>query len=499
MGGAPSVSAPAPPNAGQELTQAIQGYVANAPALYGEESQYQPMYNALQQGMEQQNINQYAQQYFGLMPQAQQAANLTQQQATANQLGMMQTAGPAVTQALMASSPQYGQLANMATSQMGAGLDPTLTGLYGNVMGAMPGQVQGFQNLASQAAGQLTPINQQLQSLAGQSQVGTDQTTAQLGQLQQNVLANARSDIFNATKGNVMGALGNLDPLTQQLSSTAQQQMALGGQMSPQMAADVAQQQRAAYSARGMLQSTGSIGAEVMGQQQMQQQLLSQREQFAQGVAPLVQNEQQQRTANALGLTSTDIQATLANQQLGANIGQSIAGIQQANIGLQSGLQGQIASNLQNAIQQQAGLQGQALSAYQGAISQAGALQGQALQQQLAQQQFGAGIGQYLTGQQQAAMSAALGIGAQPTGAQLTSAAAGLNAYGTGGPALFQSSGMLGLVNQNQMAGYNANMSARMATASGQSAQSGSLMGAGASIGGAAIGGIALVGGAALL
>lgn len=493
MGGAPSVQAPAPPNAGVEFGQAIQAYVQNAPQLYQEEAQYQPMYNTMQQSMEQQNIGQYAQQYFGLMPQAQQAANITQQQATANQLGLMQSAGPAVTQALMASSPQYGQLAGMATQQMGAGMDPTLTGLQQNVMGAIPGQMQGFQNLSAQAGSQLTPINQQLQNLAGQSQVGTNQTVAQLGQLQQNVLANARSDIFNATKGNVMGALGNLDPLTQQIQNTAQQQLALGGQMSPQMAADVAQQERAAYSARGMLQSTGSIGAEIMGQQQMQQQLLAQREQFAGSASQLVQNEQQQRTQNALGFTSTDIAATQANQQLGAGIGQSIAGIQQGNIGLQSGLQGQIASNLQNAIQQQAGLQGQALSAYQGAIGQAGALQGQALQQQLAQQQFGAGIGQYLTSQQQAAMSAATGLGAQPTGAQLTSAGAGLNAYGTGGPALFQSSGLLGLVNQNTMAGYNAQMSARMANASAQSAQSGAMIGAGASIAGAAIGGIALL------
>jgi hypothetical protein len=494
MGGAPSVQAAAPPNAGQELGQAEQAYISNAPQLYAEESQYQPQYNALQQTMEQQNIGQYAQQYFGLMPQAQQAANQTQQQATANQLQMLQSSGPGVTQALMASSPQYGQLASLGTAQMGAGQDPTLSGLYQNVMSNMPSQVQGFQNLATQAGSQMTPINQQLQNLAGQSQVGTDQSVAQLGALQQNVLSNARSDIFNATKGNVMGALGNLDPLTQQLQSTAQQQLALGGGMSQQMASDVAQQERAAYSARGMLQSTGSIGAEVMGQQQMQQQLLGQREQFASGVSGLVQNEQQQRTQNALGLTSTDIAATQANQQLGANIGQSIAGIQQGNIGLQSGLQGQIAANLQNQTAQQASLQGQALSAYQGAIGQAAGIQGTALSQQLAQQQFGANIGQYLTGQQQSTLSGTLGLGAQPSAAPLTSAGAGLNAYGTGGPSLFQSSGLLGLVNQNTMAGYNAGMGAQYANAQSSGSASGAMIGAGAGIAAAGI-----MGGAILL
>ena len=496
MGGAPSVQAPKPPNAGVELTQAIQGYIANAPALYQEEAQYQPAYNQLQQGMEMGNIRAYTQQYESMLPAAQAAATGAQQQATAGQLTNMQMNARGATQALMASSPQYGQLAGMAGAQLGAGLDPTLTGLYGQVMGNVPSQMAGFQNLAAQAGQQLTPINQQLQALAGQSQVGTNQTVAQLGQLQQNVLANARSDIFNATKGNVMSALGNLDPLTQQLQTTAQQQLALGGSMSPQMAADVAQQERAAYQARGMLQSTGSIGAEIMGQQQMQQQLLQQREQFAGAVAPLVQGEQQQRVANALGLTSTDIQATLANQQLGGQLGQAIAGIQQGNIGLQSGLQGQIAANLQNAITQQAGLQGQALGAYQGAIGQAASLQGAALQQQLAQQGMGANIAQYLTGQQTGALQNLLGY--QSTAPQLAQAGAGLNVYGTGGPALFQSSGMLPLVAQNQALAYNANMAAQMSNASAAAGQSGAMMGLGGSIGGAVIGGVATVGAALL-
>jgi hypothetical protein len=322
--------------------------------------------------------------------------------------------------------------------------------------------------------------------------VGTNQTVAQLGQLQQNVLANQRSDIFNATKGNVMSQLGNLDPLTQQLQTTAQQQLALGGSMSPQMAADVAQQERAAYSSRGMLQSTGSIGAEIMGQQQMQQQLLGQREQFAGSVQPLVQQQMQERTANAMGLTSTDIAATLANQQLGGQLGGNIAGIQQQNLATQSGLQGQISANLQNAMTQQAGLQGQALSAYQGGIGQMAGIQGAALQQQLAQQQTGAGIAQNLTAAQQQAMYAALGYA--PQGGALTSAAAGLNAYGTGGPSLFQSSGMLGLVNQNTMAGYNATMAARQMNAQSAGAASGATTGAIAGVAGSAI-----LGGAMLL
>ena len=205
-------------------------------------------------------------------------------------------------------------------------------------------------------------------------------------------------------------------------------------------------------------------------------------------VAPIVQNEQQQRTANALGLTGTDIQATLANQQLGANIGQSIAGIQQGNIGLQSGLQGQIAANLQNATSQQAALQGQALGAYQTGIQQAGGLQQAALQQQLAQQGMGANIGQYLTGAQQSALGGVLGY--QPT--NLAGVGAQMNQYGTGAPSLFQSSGMLPLTAQNQAMGYNAQMGAQYANAQAGGAQTGALIGAGGAIAGAAIGGLAL-------
>ena len=490
MGGAPSVSAPPPPSAGEEFTSALQAYAGGAGQLFGLEQQYQPLYNALQTGMETQNISRYAQTMEGLMPGAQAAQNAAQIQATQGQLANMQMTAPGASAALMASSPQYGQLAGMASAQMGAGINPQLQGLYGNVMGAMPGQVQGFQNLAGQAANQLAPINQQLGALGGQLQAGTGQALSQLGQYQQNLIQNARSDIFNQTKGNVMGALGQLDPLTQQLQATAQQQLALGGNMSPQMAADVAQQERAAYQARGMLQSTGSIGAEIMGQQQMQQQLLQQREQFAAGVSPLVQQQLQQRTANAMGLTQTDIAATQQNYALAGQLAQWGGSLAQGAVQTGAGLQSQIGANLQNAIAQQAGLQGQALGAYQGGITQAGGLMQSALGQQLAQQQLGGQIGQYLTGAQQQNLAGLLGYA--PQGAPITQAAAGMNQYGTGGPALFQGLGLLPLTAQNQALGYNAQMGARYANAQSAGAAQGATMGAVGSIAGAAIGGLAL-------
>jgi hypothetical protein len=399
---------------------------------------------------------------------------------------------PQAAQALMASSPQWGQLAGLQGQLLSAGQTPNaqLAGMEQNVLGQIPGQMQTFQNLAGQAATQLNPINQQLQAMSGQVQAGTNQAVAQLGQYQNTLLQNARSDIFNATKGNVLGALGNLDPLTQQLQTTAQQQLALGGGMSSQMQADVAQQERAAFQARGMLQSTGSIGAEVMGTQQAQQALLQQREQFAGAVSPIVQQEQQQRTANALGLTATDIQATQANYGLAGQLAQWAGGLGQSGAQIQAGLQGQIGSNLQNAIAAQSGLQGQALSAYQTGIGQASGLQQSILQEQLAQQGLGANIGQYITGAQQ---NAAMGIIGAPTAAAgLMQQATGMNAYGTGGPGIFQGLGVFPATVQNQAMGYNANMYAQAANAQSQGSATGAMIGAGGAIVGGLVGGLAI-------
>jgi hypothetical protein len=333
-------------------------------------------------------------------------------------------------------------------------------------------------------------INQQLQGLTGQ--LGASPYAAQMGSLAQDVQQNARSDIFNQTKANVMGNLGSLDPLTQQLQETAQSQLALGGGMSPQMAADVAQQQRAAYSARGMLNTSGSIGAEIMGQQQVQQQLLGQREQFASGVSGLVQNEQQQRTANALGLTGADIGATQFSQQLAGNLYQGAGALQQANIGAQAGIQGQISSNLQNALQLQGGLQGQAAALQQAGVGQAAGLQQAILAQQNMQQQMGAQNLQYGYGAQAANIGSILGAPAQGLPLGQTAQQFGM-AAGTGAPSLFQSSGMLSLVNQNQMAQMNANAAANQMNAQSRGNAQGAMIGAGgALIGSLAVGGILL-------
>jgi hypothetical protein len=489
MGGAPQVQTPQAPDTAQEYQQALDIYTRNAGRVYSSEAQYQPLYNQLQQQMQGSNINFYAQQYMGLLPQAEAAAEGMQTSAQRSQLQNMQHLAPQVTQALYSSNPAYGQLQNLANQQLAAGPDQTLTGYRQQIEQAIPGQVQAFGQLAGQVGADVLPVNERLQSLY--ERVGADTSAAKMGDLAQKVLSDQRGDIFNQTKANVMGALGQVDPLTQQLKTMAGEQLALGGSISQQEAQDVAQQARAAYSSRGMLNANASIGAELLNRSQYQQARLAQREQFGAGVSQLADQQAQQRVANALGLTSTDVAATLANQQLGGQLMGQAAGITQANVGLQSGLQSAIADNLARARQQQSALTGQAVNAYQTGMQQAAGLQGSILDQLYRQRQSGAGIMQYLTGASQQALSGIMGTQAQ--GANLATTGAALNAYGTGGPSLFDSSGILSLLNQNQMAQMNATSQANTVNAQSSGASRGALIGAGAGIAGALVVGAALL------
>src|SRR5262249_49701880 len=220
------------------------------------------------------------------------------------------------------------------------------------------------------------PINQQLQSLYGQVTPLAQQGVGQLQGLAGQVAADTRSPLWQATAANVQGNLGQLDPLTQQLSDTARQQLALGGSLSPQQLQDAAQAARSAYSARGMLGASGSIAAEVLGRQSVMQQMLQQREQFASGVSGLVQNQLAQRTAAATGMSQADIAATQANQQLAGQLYNQATGLGLSGIQAGAGLQNQIAQNLQNALSQQSGLAQAAIGTYQQGAQQAAGLQG---------------------------------------------------------------------------------------------------------------------------
>jgi len=476
-----------------------------APQLYGEESQFQPLYNQMQQGIMGSNIGYYSNALINQMAPAQTALDQAQRQAVASSAQQYNQYSGSIGQTVLAQNPALAQLYGLGQQQLGATADPALQALYGQAGGlsAQAAQqtgagVQQLQGLAQQAGAQMQPINQQLQSLYGQVMPMAQQGVGQLQGLAAQAAADTRSPLWQATAANVQGNLGQLDPLTQQLSDTAQQQLALGGSLSPSQLADVTQQARAAYSARGMLGASGSIAAEVLGRTSFQQQLLQQREQFAGAVDPLVQQQLQQRTANAMGMSQADIAATQANRQLAGNLYSQATGLGMQGLQVGAGIQGQIGQNIQNTISQQAGLAQAAIGTQQQGLSQQ--YQGLQLQQGLQQSVLDQIYRQQAAGAQnlgnvyanQAAVQSGI-LGSQSNAANWVNALyGGVAGMGTGSPNLFQGSGMLQLVNQSRMAQMNANAAANQMNAQSQGAASGAMISAGGAIAGAAVTGIAI-------
>lgn len=496
MGGAPQVQAPQAPDTAKEYAESQQTYIQNAPQLYQEESQYQPLYNQMNTAMNVSNMNAYSQLYQQQLPGLTQSADQANTQAIASQVGNLSQFGGQVTQAMYASNPAFGQLQTAANQELAQGSQPdqTLTGIMNQIQAAIPGQQQQYANLGMQVQQNTAGVNQQFQALS--DKVGADTTASDLAQIRNQVASDPRSAIFNQTAGQVMGQLGQVDPLTQQLQQTASQQLALGGKLSAQEAQDVDQQSMAAFSARGMLNSGASVGSQLLNRDQYSQQRMQQQQQFASGVSQLADQQQQERTSNALGLTGMDISATQNNMSMAGQMTQAISGINQGNVSLQSGLQGQIASNLAQSTQQQAALAQASQGAFQSGMQQAASTQGSILDQMYRQQQAGTSNLQYLSGMSQATLSQLMGTqGGGASAAQQVSGMAQGATGGTGAPNLFNSSGVLQLTNQNAMANMNAQGGANIANAQAKSAQQAGMMQAGA----AGVAAIATIAGAALL
>lgn len=492
-GGAPTVNAAKAPDAGQEFQSALSAYTGNASQLYQEEATYQPLYNQMQQGIQGSNISYYANAIEQQMPAAERAVENTQNMAIQNAIQQYNQNVGGINQSVMANNPALQSIQSIAKSQQAASQQPdaTLQGLLTQSQQQAQGGYNQLQGLSSQAGRMYDQTNANLQGLTDQAGQYTGQGVTDLRGIAGQAAANTRSDIFNQTAGTVMGQLGNLDPVTQQLSDLAQQQLSLGGQVSQQGLQDADQAARAAYSARGMLNSSGSIASEVLNRDQVQQARLAQREQFAGGVGQMVNAETQARTGNALSLTQTDINATQQNQALAGQMYQAAGQLGQAGTQLQGTLQGQIAANIGNASQQQGALAQAAIGVQQTGTQQAQNIQGGILDQIYRNQQAASGNQQYIYGAQSAAQGALLG--AQASGTSLLGSALGYSQQaGTGSPNLFQGSGMLQLTSQNQMAQMNANASANQMNAQSKGAASGAMIGAGAAIGSAVIMGVAL-------
>src|SRR4029077_11773347 len=241
-------------------------------------------YNQMQQGIQGSNIAFYNQAIQQQMPGAQYALNQLQGQASQGALQNYQQYAGAAGQAAMAASPQLQALQGYGMGQLGATADPTLQGLYAQAGQQTAGQYNTLQGLAGQAGQMYGPQNQQLQGISDVVGAGTAQGVSDIRGIAGQAAADTRSPLWQQTTGAVSGQLGKLDPLTQQLSDTAQQQLALGGYMSPQQLQDATQQARAAFSARGMLGQSGSIAAEVLGRGGVQTPLSHQPDMFPAGV-----------------------------------------------------------------------------------------------------------------------------------------------------------------------------------------------------------------------
>jgi len=231
-----------------------------------------------------------------------------------------------------------------------------------------------------------------------------------------------------------------------QLESQAASDLALGRSLSAEQSRDATQSARAAASARGLGLGQSAMAAELLNRDRFATQREAERRGFASNVAQ--QGVGIRTAANQAYMGRQDanagraLQADLANQSAGLNLGQTNAQLlQQSRLANQSaGLQARQANQAANAraaeFAQQGGLQA-SLANQQAGLSQA------AEQARLQQ----ASIGAFYDASQQRAMADA-GYAQQ---ANLANQSANLNA------AQYNSSQNLAAQQANQSANYNAN------------------------------------------
>ena len=196
-------------------------------------------------------------------------------------------------------------------------------------LGAAEGTQQiGTENQFAQSAAALYPQLVNLQAQGNQAIRSQDVgDIASMGTATQNAInrinPNFKSslDAMNGAAGQAMAGsplLGQLnqsgtqaiqkaegittDPLMGQLNQSASEQLALGSGLSPQQVRDATQAARDAYASRGVAMSNPSIVAEAMNRDAYGQQLLQQREGYAQGVQNLGQQEAASNTAQQVQL-----------------------------------------------------------------------------------------------------------------------------------------------------------------------------------------------------
>jgi hypothetical protein len=127
----------------------------------------------------------------------------------------------------------------------------------------------------------------------------------------------------NQAMGAGNGALGD------DLQTMARQQLALGSGLSDEQKRNATQAAREGWAARGLINSTGAVAGEILNRDAYGQQLLNQRQGFAQNVNQLGQSQQGINNSFLLGTQGANQSATNANQNLGLNLASLDYGRQQ--------------------------------------------------------------------------------------------------------------------------------------------------------------------------
>lgn len=234
-------------------------------------------------------------------------------QTAANTLASQIALAPQQYAATAQYAPQYQDLSNQLAQQ----------GLFGS------SNAPGLLSMYQQAAPQLQTLQSQLNAQNAGANVGlVNQLGAQATQAFQGAnpqLANVNTAMTNLAlaQPQAVSQPGYQNSTINQLNNTAQQQLALGGSVSPQQASQVSGQILANYNQQGRANDPTAIAGLATGLDTYSQQLLQQREQNAASAGYL------QQTSNA-ALTQQQQAAQQFNATYGAGLlGQ--AGTQLAN------------------------------------------------------------------------------------------------------------------------------------------------------------------------
>ena len=123
-----------------------------------------------------------------------------------------------------------------------------------------------------------------------------------------------RNSLLNIASGRAASG-GGTSMLGGDLTSMARDQLALGGQATPWELQQAEQQAREAWSARGLVNSPGAVGAEIINRDDLQRQRLLERQNFASGVEQMNQGGLLSLIGATANQGALGLQAGMANQQ----------------------------------------------------------------------------------------------------------------------------------------------------------------------------------------